>query len=317
MGAVYIDFFSMIQGYFILLIIRGISYVLLFLPKQIALCLLVGTLRFIVIVRPAYCKIAKRNIAQVFPRYNEDQVTRVYEQSFGSIAQLIFDFIRGTSLTPQWIKEHVRFPRINRLLELKQQFPNQGIMILSGHLGSFEMLAAVFSTYGLKGALVARESNLAPVQDWWLRKRTLPGVQIIERTGAFRKLLKLVKSGENVGMAFDQNVTRNLAVFAPLFDRDAATSIAPAYVALENSAPVFVCAIRKCSEDNYVVDLEQCNTEPIYSNEYLSRDEKLASLTTEMNRRFEDLILLQPEAWFWMHRRWKTVRYEGERNIYR
>ena len=55
---------------------------------------------------------------------------------------------------------------------------------------------------------------------------------------------------------------------------------------------------------------------PHPSQETGSTEDKIAKCTANMHKVFEEQILKRPEAWFWIHRRWKT-RPSGEpENLY-
>lgn len=254
---------------------------------------------------------------QVFPSRTEEEYEHLYQKSLTSLSRLVVDFAKLGKKPASWVRDHVQFPKLHVVEELVSA-SQQGVLFVTGHLGSFEFLSLAMASYGLKGGVIARAAKHKRVQEWWVARRGNLGIGIIDRKGAFRQMLKYIRAGKGVGVIFDQNVTRNVAVFGELFGREAATTVAPAFVALETQTKVVACALRRLGDwerdrdgdERFVIDLRECKVEHIYAADWLSKEEKLSAITAEMNRAFEELLLLQPEGWFWIHRRWKTVREE-------
>ena len=129
-------------------------------------------------------------------------------------------------------------------------------------------------------------------------------------------MVRLLKSGMDVGVLFDQNITRNHALFVDWFGRPAATTKALALAALKTEAPIFVVALIQKDVDRNFYECGECNCSDIYSNTVLSKNEKLLQITESLVRRYESLILKNPESWFWMHRRWKTAPEGNAEDFY-
>src|SRR5690606_20029609 len=105
-------------------------------------------------------------------------------------------------------------------------------MMATGHLGSFELLAHCVSMYGFPISFVVRPFKLERLNAWWSGIREAAGNRAIARSGAFKEILKELTSGRDVAVLFDQNVTRNHAVFVDWFGRPAATTRTVALAAL-------------------------------------------------------------------------------------
>lgn len=298
----------------VLLIKSGVAFLEL-LPRTMAQCLVKSGICLAFRCLPKYKKISLINLRQVFPDRTPEEYLAIYQLSLISLSRLVVDFAKLGKKPASWVREHVRFPKAQVIENLVSE-SHQGVLFVTGHLGSFEFLSLAMASYGLKGGVIARAAKHKRVQEWWVARRGNLGIGIIDRKGAFRQMLKYIRSGKGVGVIFDQNVTRNVGVFGELFGREAATTVAPAFVALETQTKVIACALRRLGtweqdrdgDEQFVIDVRECNVEHIYRADWLTKEEKLTAITAEMNRCFEELLLLQPEGWFWIHRRWKTVR---------
>jgi KDO2-lipid IV(A) lauroyltransferase len=146
--------------------------------------------------------------------------------------------------------------------------------------------------------------------------REARGNKIIDRRGAFKAMVATLSSGMSVAVLFDQNVTRNHAVFVDWFGFPAATTKSVALAALRTEAPIFVASIRYCGSDRYRVEAEECECSDIYKNDALSTEEKVFEVTQRLASKYCEMIREFPEGWFWLHRRWKTRPAQGDRSLY-
>jgi KDO2-lipid IV(A) lauroyltransferase len=110
---------------------------------------------------------------------------------------------------------------------------------------------------------------------------------------------------------FDQNVTRNHAVFVEWFGRPAATSKSVALAALRTEAPIFVASMHYLGDDKYRIEAVECDCRDVYNDATLSTDQKVEQITQLISTEYCKMIEAFPEGWFWIHRRWKT-RPESE-----
>jgi KDO2-lipid IV(A) lauroyltransferase len=120
----------------------------------------------------------------------------------------------------------------------------------------------------------------------------------------------------SAAILFDQNVTRNHAVFVEWFGLPAATTRSVALAALRTGVPIFVASIRYIREDRYYVDAAECYYEDVQRDERMSSDEKVFVITQRVTDMYCEMIRKFPEGWFWMHRRWKTRPDPGAAKVY-
>jgi KDO2-lipid IV(A) lauroyltransferase len=188
--------------------------------------------------------------------------------------------------------------------------------MLGGHLGSFELLGYLFPFYGMPICALARSLGFPELDAWWNGRREGSGNTTLSRDGSFAEVLRLLKNGQNVGFVFDQNVRRPNAVFVDWFGIPAATTKAVALAGIRARSPIVVTNLFRLGLDRYRYEAEQVQTNDIYHNEKLSTEEKVFVITERATKIFEQMIIRHPEAWFWMHRRWKTRPNPDDPNPY-
>ena len=285
--------------------------VLSLLPAKFNRIFLTLLVRAVFLILVKHRKIALINLRQAFPDKDDGWRKSILRQSCSSIARLISDFARLPKLDQAWVSEHVEFPPAEILNKLSKHSPRSGVIFATGHLGSFELLAYSAAIKGFPLHFIVRNFKNKKLDDWWNARRALYGNQVISRKGAFNKASEALQSGQDLGILFDQNVTKNHAVFVDFFGLKAATTKTLGILAVRNAAPVMVVSIKHKGGDRYKINLVECDFKRLYQNSEILLDEKVQIITQTVSDIYQDMIQNDPAAWFWMHRRWKT-RPEGE-----
>jgi KDO2-lipid IV(A) lauroyltransferase len=297
--------------------LRVVCGLLRLLPPRVGEAFVAAVLRIFLCVVPRYGDIARRNLELAFPEASESWRAARFAESVRSLARVLVDFARLPRLDRGWVERHVDVPFLTRFKEIKRAHPGRGVVIATGHLGSFELLAHSIALLGHPLSFVVRNFTLPRVDAWWTASREASGNRVIGRRGAFKDIVRDLQTGRDVAVLFDQNVTRNHAVFVPWFGIPAATTRAVALAALRTESPVVVAGVGYRGDDRYEVLAEECNFSALYAATDISTEEKVLRMTADMAGRYVEMIRRYPGEWFWMHRRWKT-RPEGEaEDVYR
>ncbi|MCB0319590.1 MAG: hypothetical protein KDD60_01615 [Bdellovibrionales bacterium] len=299
-----------ILGSFVVLCVKLFALFIRTLPPAIALKLIQILVKIGVTLQPKFQRIGMKNLQTAFPSLPEHDHHRLLEEHYRELARLIRDSFSLRTFDKLWFERCVSFPEKERYLELHKN-SQTGILIATGHLGSFELLAHCAALLDSPLSFVVRSFRPKALNDWWCSERESLGNKVINRSGAFKEIVRTLRSGRDVGILFDQNVTRNHAVFVPWFSELAATTRALALAGIQLQAPIVVSALcyagtTKNGEDSYTLYWRKCPVEEIYQNSTLTREEKVERITSLASQMFIELINQHPAQWFWLHRRWRT-----------
>lgn len=295
----------------ILATVKLFTFFLRNLPLNIALNLVKAGLKLFFWLDSRWKNVALRNIRQVFPELSDRQQLEIYQQSVTELSRSVIDAARLPALTKSWVLENVEMPGLAKFLELKHA-SKVGVIIATGHLGSFELLGHLIGLLGYPVSVVVRSFRLPRLNSWWKESREKAGNQVIDRAGAFQTMTQQLESGRSVAMLFDQNVRRSHAVFVDFFGRPAATTKAVALAAIRTGAPIIVAGIRyDAAATRYVVEAKHCEVSDILEAE-LTNEERVKQITQRTTDYFAEFVRAFPAGWFWVHRRWKTAP-EGQR----
>lgn len=286
--------------------VRVLVALLGLLPQDARVALFAGLFRICFATIPRLRTTLQRNLQLAFPDKDAAWRKEIIRKNATEMGRLLADTVRLPSLTPEWGLAHVEIPILEHYRARLQEAPSRGILIATGHLGSFELLGHAIGMRGLPLAAVARKFQSRRFDAWWTGLREARGNKIIDRRGAFKEVVATISRGMSAAILFDQNVTRNHAVFVDWFGVPAATTRSVALAALRTGAPIYIASIRYCGDDRYCVDALECDYSDIYRDESLSSDAKIHLITQRLADRYCEMIRNFPEGWFWLHRRWKT-----------
>ena len=172
-------------------------------------------------------------------------------------------------------------------------------IVLSGHLGCFELIAAHYASTGLSISVVGRDANYPSLAVAHRQFRETFGVETIwrEDPAAGFQLLRAIKSKRIIAALLDHD-TKLENEFCPFFGVDAASPAALLHLAIRYRLPVLT---------SFVVREQPLKHKLVNRKiEYKPEDPSaIYFILGEYNRQLEDLIRKYPSQWIWWHRRWR------------
>jgi len=150
-----------------------------------------------------------------------------------------------------WSKKHVNhriaqqikahdWTEIDQVLSL-----GRGVILISPHVGSFELLGPVFSQRH-PATVLFRVPSIAWLRDWLLDLRNRGNLKLVPAdVKGVRSLAKALKRGEAVGLLPDQVPIDGEGVWAPFFGQPAyTTTLVQRLQKLSGATVVVLCAYR-------------------------------------------------------------------------
>lgn len=291
-------------------VVRALVFLLAILPRRAALLFARGLVTLILLFFPRARGVALRNLSIAFPEKTTAEREEIYRRSLWVLAANLVGFAE----IPRYTREHCEVVAADN--SVVQQLRNavngeQGVLVVVGHLGTFERNLQLWQQLIGPCAVLARGFGLPRLDRWWNGRREFWGATVFARKGGYAESLRRLSDGETVLMLCDQNVKRAYAIFAPFFGLAAATTKTPAVAAARTGCKVLFLSSFSDELGVYRTDLEE-----LRFDQNIEPELAMYELTAQFNRCFERVIRANPEQWFWIHRRWKT-RPEGEpENLY-
>ncbi len=251
------------------------------------------------------------NIGIVFPEMNDKERQRLAKKSYLNLADSL-------ALNNLIMTGRVSNERLLGLVESEgwDEFEKRkaahesGLLIISGHLGNWELLPqyiALRITEQLH--VIARKTDNQILEKkivFPLRKRF--GMKIYYKKNALMHIVKAVKKGDICGMLLDQKLKpRGGGFMMDFFGRPAPTGGSPALLQIRFGIPVHPIFLLKTAPHRHKL----IAPEPIpWEDNGKPLEEQVQELTRLHQGLLEEMIRKYPEQWFWMHNRWGLKKEE-------
>ena len=246
--------------------------------------------------------VVEKQLRAALPELSADDVQRVARAAYGHLGRTSIETAVLPSYSPAEIIELFEAVHGWDLVEQKLAL-GKGLIVVTGHLGNWELGGAYIAARGLPIDAVARHMA-NPLFDRYLTKtRERIGMTVIHDEDAVKRVPRALRTGHAVAFLFDQGAVGLASTWVPFFGRFAKTPRGPAVFALRLGAPVmFGVALRQPS-GRY-----QLSFEPIEVVETGDREADVDRIVADYSSVLERWIRRAPEQYLWHHRRWKHQR---------
>lgn len=229
------------------------------------------------------------------------EIAKIAEAVFRNIAMVFIDVLLLPKLFAADLEGiHNGFGEVKKRVDAILQKGN-GIIVITGHLGNWELLAATFTKAGYEGGVMAKRIYYPPFNNLLVKNRAACKLRTFYRDTSVREIVKVFRNNQVLGVLADQDIDSVDGIFVDFFGKPAFTPIGPAKMSLASGAPILpVFCIREGW--NYRFYLE----DPIFPDSSEDKEAEIRRITRAWSRSVEKYIKRYPEQWVWMHERWKT-----------
>lgn len=255
-------------------------------------------------------RVGLRNLELAFPEKSPEERRRILRGVYRSLGWQLAEFAKMRGYTPEKASKFIRYDGLDNYLRARDK--GKGVLVLTAHLGAWELSSFYHSLMGHPMSVVIRRLDNPLVDALVNGIRSLHGNRVLHKDDFARGLLTAMHRGETVGILMDTNMTPPQGLFVPFFGTLACTASGLARVALRSGAAVVPgFLVWEPREQKYVLHFGE-ELRLVRTND--PESEVLAN-TGLFTKTLEDYIRRYPEQWLWVHRRWKT-RPEGEGRLY-
>jgi Kdo2-lipid IVA lauroyltransferase/acyltransferase len=255
-------------------------------------------------------RVGLRNLELAFPEMAEQEHERILRLVYRNLGWLLAEFCLIPGSTAESASRFIRYDGLENYLKARDK--GKGVLVLTGHLGAWELSSFYHSLMGYPMAMVIRRLDNPLVDAFVNQIRCLHGNRVIHKDDFARGLLASMRGGETVGFLMDTNMTPPQGVFVPYFGVMACTASGMARVAAKTGAAVVPgFLLWEESEKKYVLRFgEELDVVKTGDSE-----QDAITNTAKFTAVIESYVRQYPDQWLWVHRRWKT-RPAGEEGIY-
>jgi KDO2-lipid IV(A) lauroyltransferase len=255
-------------------------------------------------------RVGLRNLELAFPEMQAADREAILRSEYRNLGFLLAEFCKMPDYTAATASRFIRYEGLENYLRARER--GKGVLVLTGHLGAWELSSFYHSLMGMPMGMVIRRLDNPLVDAFVNRIRCLRGNRVIHKDDFARGLIASMRAGETVGILMDTNMTPPQGVFVPFFGVQACTASGMARIAAKTGAAVVPgFLLWEQSEQRYVLHFGG-ELQVVHTGD--AEQDALANTAT-FTAAIEGYVRQYPEQWLWMHRRWKT-RPAGEEGIY-
>lgn len=237
------------------------------------------------------------NVGIAFPRLEASERAAIVRRSFRHLAWNVIDLIRTQGSCGRHVIELVDLHGRENYERARSR--GRGVILLSLHLGNFELLLKRIALARIQMLVIAK-----PLRNPWLHRalnrfRESSGARVLNRDGAAFTMLRALRRGGTVGLLGDHYVSPRHGIYSPFFGVRVSSSPGAALLAIRSGAAICPCYAVRVAPDRHVVRILPALELALTGD----RRQDVAEVTRRCNALLEGLIRHHPDQWIWAHRR--------------
>ena len=230
--------------------------------------------------------------------WSEEKIKTTARNVYRELGKNMFDAIYLSRAPRERFETLVRH---DDLADFKKAYDcGRGVVVITAHVGCFEMLLHCFARYGFRSFAIGRRMFDPRLEGIVRTIRSGEDIEYMGRDEGALKVVRQLKQGKIFGVLIDQDV-RVEAVFADFLGRPANTPSGPMKIAMKFNIPVVVVTTARQPDNTHYIFVSKpldlaCTGD--FENDLVKNVQIANDIICNTIRRF-------PEQWVWMHRRWK------------
>lgn len=243
--------------------------------------------------------VTERQIAAAFPDLDRAAVARIARESYRNLGRVAIEATLLSRGSASDVLELFR-PSPSWSVVERAHAKGRGVVLVAGHLGNWELSGAYVAARGITVHPVARGMANPLADAFFRRTRERLGMRIMHDQEAVRRVPRVLRAGEAVGILADQATVGLASTFVPFFGRPAKTPRGAAVFALRADAPIILIHAIRGDDGRYEFVAEEI---PVTRSDDRERD--VDEIILRFSQALERMVRRYPCQYFWQHRRWK------------
>jgi Kdo2-lipid IVA lauroyltransferase/acyltransferase len=270
------------------------------LPEPVALALGAGVGHLAGTLVRIRRRVVDENLARAFPGESRAWRNRVARGAYRHVGREGVALLRLARTDLEGLRSRVALEGVEVAREAFGR--GQGVIIMAGHLGNWEVGGGALAIANLPVDVVAQVQHNPLFDAELVAIRNRLGMRVIPRGEATRQGLRSLREGRGLGLVADQNV-RSGGIFVDFFGVPASTPRGPGLLALRTGAAVvtLMCLREAGARSRYRVHFQEV---PVPTDG--EPEEAIREVMESCTEILERYIRAAPEQYFWFHKRWKT-----------
>lgn len=247
-------------------------------------------------------KTVTRNLRIAFPDMDARERDRLAVDQWEQTGRTFAELAVMDRLTPE--SGRIDVVGLERLHAIRDS--GKPVVLVSGHLANFEVMAAVIMAAGVPCQVTYRAANNPYVDALIRQSRERYGIKLFAPKGdGTRELMAGMKRGESIALLVDQKYSQGPEV--EFFGQPVNASPGAARLALKFGTVMQPLSVTRLPGVRFRVTAH----EPIAVPDTGDKAADVVTGIQAVNRFVEERVREHPVDWFWVHKRWPPKVYEA------
>ena len=240
-------------------------------------------------------KIIHSNIKKAYPNIEIKKISTIANLMWNSYGRVFAEFMFMKEFRSGKLSENIEIVGQNIIENIKST--NKQVIFISGHFSNFELMAMHLEKSGINLCAIYRPLNNIFLNKFMerIRKKYICKNQIKKGIGGLKKLISFKNKNLSTALMIDQRVSEG--ILSNFFNEKALTTTIPAQLVKKFNIPIVPIYIERVDGLKFKIYIN----EPVF----FSKETSIKTITDELNKILEKMVIKKPDQWIWSHNRWK------------
>ena len=239
----------------------------------------------------------RENLSIVLGTGDQKLINKHIKNVFKNFAKYLIDFFRFSKINKEYIDEFVSFEGKENLDKVLAK--GKGGILLSAHLGNWELGGAVVGSAGYSLYAIVLDHKDKRINDLFLNQRSMCGVTVISIGVQLRNCFKILRENNFLAIAGDRDFS-NHGTEVDFFRHPTVLPRGPAFFSLRTGAPIVPTFLVRKPDDTFKMYFG----EPIEPENTGDSKKDLKNIMKKYIAVIEKHIASYPDQWYAFKKVW-------------
>lgn len=250
----------------------------------------------------------KENLKTIMGKSAQDgQLKQAARYVFRNFAKYLVDFFRFSKMSPVYIKKFIKLEGLSNVEDALKH--GKGVIMLSAHLGNWELGAFVLGNLGYPINAVVLTHRHTKINDFFNNQRAIGKLKSIEFGASLRCCYKALKNNELLALLGDRDFS-NSGLPVKFCGKTVVMPKGPAVLSCRTGAVIVPTFITRNSDDTFTFTFEK----PILPDAAGDRDGAVESIMERYIPILESYVTKYPGQWYVFRNFWNPKDEELRNN---
>lgn len=246
-------------------------------------------------------KIIDVNLELCFPQKSSKERKQIALRIYRNFAKFGIDFMENQNASKEEILQKVHFDNEELLTEAVNS--KRSLILTTAHYGNWELCALTYAAKFGAMSIVGRALDSKGMDKILSQNRTQFDIQLIDKRGGLKKMIKALKDKRTLGILTDQDASDNESIRVKFFGKEVNFLVGASVIAKKTDALLLSAFIYQ-QDGKYHIKCFEIQDSRLKSSE---------ELTLYQAKCCEEMIKFKPDEYFFFHKRFRSF----DKNLYK